>query len=189
MDAGSLAIDTAFREAVALIALIFFGHRYLHIGVADLGWRKPRIAEIGAAIILAIAVYVLQYALSKVLPRLDHYMIYRALFYGTAATRLAAIVVIGIFSPIVQEFVFRGVLLQGLAQRMHPATAIGVSAIIFGLVHAGSGITVVIDTSLFGIAVGSLYLYYRSLTGPIIMHIATNAGLSLLYLRAMHALG
>jgi len=72
-----------------------------------------------------------------------------------------------------EELLFRGLLLPGLAKRMHPRLALVVSAVLFGLIH-GAPVAMVYAT-LAGLALGWL----RSRTGSVLpcvaMHGAVNA--------------
>jgi membrane protease YdiL (CAAX protease family) len=115
--------------------------------------------------------------------------ILRATAGGTALWRAALFVMVGVYSPIVQEIVFRGLLLQGLLQRMRAWVAIGVSSAVFALVHGADGSGAVINAFLVGIVLGVLYLRFRSLAAPVTAHVATNSSVMLYLFWALNRVG
>ena len=80
-------------------------------------------------------------------------------------------------APFVEELVFRGVLLSGLASRMHIGWAMLVSAIVFGCVHlpdfkfAWYPVPALI---LLGLVLAWLRVRTRSLWPSITLHAANN---------------
>ena len=80
-------------------------------------------------------------------------------------------------APVVEELVFRGVLLSGLARRMHVGWAIVASAVIFGCVHlpdfkfAWYPVPALV---LVGLAAGWLRVRSRSLWPSITLHATNN---------------
>lgn len=82
--------------------------------------------------------------------------------------------IIGILAPILEEIMFRGVLLGGLLNiKCHVWTAIILSGIIFGLYH--ESIIQFVGCTIFGIITGWLYCRTRSLIPGIVMHIINNS--------------
>ncbi|HJP97637.1 MAG TPA: CPBP family intramembrane glutamic endopeptidase [Rhodanobacteraceae bacterium] len=92
-------------------------------------------------------------------------------------------------APIVEELVFRGVLLSGLARRMHVGWAILVSAVIFGCVHlpdfrfAWYPVPALI---LLGLVSGWLRVRARSLWPSITLHATNNLVAAILWLAVAH---
>lgn len=82
---------------------------------------------------------------------------------------LAAIVYI-VIAPITEEFLFRGIILQRWASKWGIPTALVVSGVMFGMLHAN-----VLGLSLFGIIMGVLYIKTRTLIVPIACHAFNNA--------------
>lgn len=81
---------------------------------------------------------------------------------------LAAIVYI-LIAPITEEFLFRGVILQRWASKWGIQTAVVVSGLLFGMLHAN-----VLGLTLFGIIMGVLYIKTRTLIVPIACHAFNN---------------
>lgn len=85
---------------------------------------------------------------------------------------------LGIFSlvilgPFVEELVFREAMLGGMLRRGVPVrVAIFCSALAFGLIHANPA--QIPYAFLVGLLLGFLYCHYRSLTLPVVIHIANN---------------
>jgi membrane protease YdiL (CAAX protease family) len=82
---------------------------------------------------------------------------------------LAAIVYI-VVAPITEEFLFRGIILQRWASKWGIQTAVVVSGLLFGMLHAN-----VLGLTLFGIIMGVLYIKTRTLIVPIACHAFNNS--------------
>ena len=79
---------------------------------------------------------------------------------------------VSIFAPLFEEWLCRGLVLRGLLQKMNPASAIGVSAAFFAILHMNpwQAIPAFILGLLFG------YVYYKtgSLKLTMLMHCVNN---------------
>jgi membrane protease YdiL (CAAX protease family) len=90
-----------------------------------------------------------------------------------------------IFAPIVEELLFRGVLLRGLLRRTEPVTAVLVSAVIFALVHwVGDPNTLPLLPALAGLGVVLAVVALRSgdLSTSIFIHAGFNLTTTILFL-------
>ena len=77
-----------------------------------------------------------------------------------------------IFIPILEELTFRGIIMGELLKRFHPAVAIAVSAVIFGILH---GVSIQIVYALVcGIMLGWIYYLTSSLKASILVHAIFN---------------
>jgi hypothetical protein len=95
---------------------------------------------------------------------------------GIALTVLLACVA----APVVEEIVFRGVLLSALRDRWGSAAGIGVSSAVFALVHVVP--FAVPPIFVLAIALGRLFVRTRSLWVPIAAHALFNGiGVAALY--------
>lgn len=91
--------------------------------------------------------------------------------------RLLLVLLVVCIAPFVEELVFRGVLLSGLASRLPVAWAIVASALIFGGAHLPDfnfAWYPVPALMLLGLVLGWLRVYSRSLWPPIILHATNN---------------
>ncbi len=76
-----------------------------------------------------------------------------------------------------EELIFRGWVLTFMLTRLrHPDLALIVSAVIFGLAHINQGVGNILFATLYGYLLGLLYLWRKSLIGPITMHALQNFG-------------
>ena len=73
-------------------------------------------------------------------------------------------------APVVEEFIFRGILLQRWATKWGVGKALLASSLLFGLLHPNNPI----GLTLFGLAMGLLYIRTRSLWVPIVFHALNN---------------
>jgi membrane protease YdiL (CAAX protease family) len=84
-------------------------------------------------------------------------------------------VLIVIAAPIGEEVCFRGMLFGGLRERMPMLAAAALSGLIFGLLHAPEGITVVPPLAIFGTILALLYEKTGSLVPAILLHMLNNS--------------
>lgn len=78
---------------------------------------------------------------------------------------------IGIVAPLLEEVLFRGLLLRALLVAVKPTPAILLSALVFALVHDTPAI---VPVFVLGIAFGALYARTRSVAAPWIAHATFN---------------
>lgn len=77
-------------------------------------------------------------------------------------------VVLGI--PLIEEVLWRGLLLTVLLRHLKPAVAIVISALLFALMHDGGQLPVLVQ----GILLACLYQRTRTLTAPLLFHALHN---------------
>jgi membrane protease YdiL (CAAX protease family) len=90
------------------------------------------------------------------------------------ATRdLLTFLMVGITGPVLEEVLFRGIILEGFLRRYKPGKAIFWSAFLFGLFHLNPW--QFIPGFLIGLLMGYIYLKTRSLIPVILVHVANNS--------------
>jgi uncharacterized protein len=77
-----------------------------------------------------------------------------------------------IAAPVMEELIFRGVVLEGLLRRYSPSRSIIVSALLFGFVHLNPWQFV--SASFIGLFMGWIYYRTRSVAMTIIIHMFNN---------------
>lgn len=82
----------------------------------------------------------------------------------------ATVILIVVLAPIVEEVLFRGILLHRFATKWSPVTAIVVSSLIFGALHAD-----ILGHAIFGVVLSLVYVRTGSLWLPIAIHMLNNA--------------
>jgi membrane protease YdiL (CAAX protease family) len=85
------------------------------------------------------------------------------------------ILLVAIAAPVSEEIFFRGMVFGGMRQRMPMLLAALVSAVIFGLLHAFSGISAVPPLIAFGFILALLYEKTGSIVPGILLHILNNS--------------
>jgi len=88
------------------------------------------------------------------------------------------LVAVAVMAPFFEEFIFRGVMLDGLLKRKSTWTAILISAALFGLVHLNPWQFVA--AMFIGTFAGWVYARTRSLIYCMVIHFTNNFGASLL---------
>jgi membrane protease YdiL (CAAX protease family)/uncharacterized RDD family membrane protein YckC len=148
----------------------------LRDGLAALGLRRFRPSAFGWMALGLFSYYVATIAYGVLVTQPDQKDIARDL--GLDAGVLAAIpvvVLIAIVAPIAEEIFFRGMLFGGLRKRLSTYPAAAISALVFGALHATTGITAVPPLIVFGFMLALLYERTGSLVPGMIAHAFNNA--------------
>lgn len=139
----------------------------------DLGWGPITwIAAIGVQIALAAVVLLVGIPLSSNVESISDADADRAYLIATA---IAAVVA----APIIEELVFRGLVLRGLLSRLGPVVAVTLQGVLFGVAHVdparGTGnIGLAIVLSGVGVALGTTAYLTRRLGAAVIAHAIFN---------------
>jgi uncharacterized protein len=180
---------------VLLVAVAWLSLWLRHVAWRDIGLRRPaswpRTIALGAAAGVswqALSIGLLVPALNALFgARLDltDFIALR----GSPGAFALALIVAWMLGAFVEEFVFRGYLLNRVADlgrrtRLGWAAGLLVTSGLFGIAHLYQGPSGVIENFVFGLVLGGLYLAgCRSLWRPIVMHGVSNTiGLALIYL-------
>lgn len=99
--------------------------------------------------------------------------IHAALFTNIAKLPGLGLVMIVMIGPVLEELLFRGVVLQGLLRSQRPWVAIGQSALLFGIIHFNPAQSV--NAFFLGLVFGWLYYRTRSLVLCMATHGLYNA--------------
>jgi membrane protease YdiL (CAAX protease family) len=123
------------------------------------------------ASIATIAAGFIAEPINALLPEMPE-LLKQALEQATEGKLWVSILSVSIFAPLFEEWLCRGLVLRGLLQKMTPASAIGVSAVFFAVLHMNpwQAIPAFILGLLFG------YVYYKtgSLKLTMLMHCVNN---------------
>ena len=139
--------------------------------------KKISGAVIGLGIVLAIGMYTFDAGLVEILGRTEWFrnsyiQLENAFQFTDYTPFIVNILIIGMIAPIAEEILFRGVIYQALRKHFHIGVAIGVQALLFGLVHI-NGVQIVYAT-LMGIVCGYMVYRTKSLWSGVVIHIANN---------------
>jgi membrane protease YdiL (CAAX protease family)/uncharacterized RDD family membrane protein YckC len=86
-----------------------------------------------------------------------------------------AVFLIAVAAPIAEEIFFRGMLFGGLRRRLSTFPAAVISALVFGALHATTGVSAVPPLIVFGFVLALLYEKTGSLVPGMIAHALNNA--------------
>lgn len=78
-----------------------------------------------------------------------------------------------VIAPIVEEFIFRGVIMHLIGRRNAPLITILIQAILFGIYHGN--VVQGIYGAILGALLGYAMVMYRSIAAPILLHMIINA--------------
>ncbi|WAM31713.1 CPBP family intramembrane glutamic endopeptidase [Caldicellulosiruptor naganoensis] len=93
-------------------------------------------------------------------------------YFTNAIMMLAIVISLGILGPIIEEVVFRGLILQALMNKMNIVMAILIESLLFSIFH--SNLFQVIITFMFGILLSIVCIRFESIIASIILHIGFN---------------
>ncbi len=140
---------------------------------SDLGWGPVTwLAAIGVQIVLAVIVLMFKIPQSSNVDSATDLGADRAYLIATLVTAVIA-------APIIEELVFRGLVMRGLLSRMSPVVAIGLQGVLFGVAHVdpvrGAGnIGLALVLSGVGVAFGTSAYLTRRLGPTVIAHAIFN---------------
>ncbi|MDY0409541.1 lysostaphin resistance A-like protein [Virgibacillus soli] len=116
------------------------------------------------------AVWVSSYGLSFFFPNYVEEMLQDDTeIFGRGIITFLFILYICLVGPIVEEYIFRGLLLKRLERKFHIIASLIITNIIFGILHMD-----IIGAFIFGIVMSLLYLKTNNLLVPIFIHICNN---------------
>ena len=99
-----------------------------------------------------------------------------AAFSEMASGTLASVVIVCLIAPVVEEMLFRGVILRGFLHRYTRWHAIAASSIVFGVAHMN--LYQFVGATLIGLLLGWLYERSKSLIPCIALHMAYNTAVT-----------
>ena len=83
--------------------------------------------------------------------------------------------VVAVFAPVVEEIIFRGIMVERFGAKYGYKSAVLLSSFLFGVLHMD-----IIGAFVFGVVLSILYLRTRSLLLPFLIHAANNGAVALL---------
>ena len=124
-----------------------------------------------------VTIYVVFVPLSYVFPNWVHSWLfenqpvaYSADLPSAAVGNLIAILGLVVVGPVAEEWFFRGLLMRRWAYKWGPVHGVIWSSLLFAAAH-----TDLVGSFLFGVVACGVYVRYRSLWAPVILHMAHNA--------------
>jgi len=141
-----------------------------------LGMRPFRPSAIWILIGTLVAYYIAAGLFASLVLKPDQEDIGGELGIGNPSIVIAvtAVLMIVLLAPVAEELFFRGFLFAGLRTRWSLWPAALASGLIFGLVHAPTGITTVVPLATLGLALCWLYDRTGSLWPCVIAHMINN---------------
>jgi uncharacterized protein len=182
-DGALLAAQAMFDSLLLFVALGVASDwkfrplaRPLHL----LGLKPFRISALGIMLATLVAYYIAAGLFASLVLKPDQEDIGGELGVSNPSIVIAvtAVLMIVLLAPVAEELFFRGFVFAGLRTRWSLWPAAITSGLIFGLVHAPTGITTVVPLAALGLALCWLYDRTGSLWPCVIAHMINN-GLAL----------
>lgn len=143
----------------------------------------PTVGLVISLLVFMISVFLLSFNLvSLIAPKFVESLLKESSVFNEEKSapivyKFLMVFVLVIMAPIVEELIFRGIILHRWAAKWGIRTALIGSSFVFGIIH-----TNVVGLSVFGLVMGLLYIKTRTLIVPIICHSLNNAIVSLSFL-------
>ena len=151
-------------QFIGTIAIVYF---VWNLKVTDLG--KVKLVFFPLALLITFALSIISESLCSLIPMPDFVA---RIFSEAISLDFAGYLTVGIAAPVLEELVFRGIILSALLRRYEPRKAIIWSAVIFGIAHLNPW--QFIAAFIIGCAIGWLFWRTRSIWIGIFMHWANN---------------
>lgn len=148
---------------------------------SDLGWGPLTwLSAIGTQVAVAALILVLDVPFSSNVDDVGELDVDRAYIVATVITAVVA-------APLVEEIVFRGIVMRGFLSRLAPVFAIGLQGVLFGVAHVdpvrGAGnVGLAIVLSAVGCAFGASAFLTRRIGPTVIAHAILNGVVMLIVL-------
>lgn len=170
---GSVGVQLATAIGFLMVPMALAGQRgAATMGeiLARLGVRRfqPSAFKWMAAAIGAYLLFAFAYSLLIVEPKQEDI----AESFGTVPLQILLIV---IAAPISEEVCFRGMLFGGLRERLPRLAAALLAGLVFGALHALTGVTAVPPLIVFGFVLSLLYEKTGSILPGILLHMLNNS--------------
>lgn len=181
LDVGDMTFDVVSQLVLyVLVPGIYFGyyfrkHNTSVWNVLSFGgvqkWLPVLFALVAVSIAFSISMFWFQlFMLAPIAPWLVNFMLEALPIPDTPLYIVFTVFTIAILAPVVEEFMFRGVLLKRLIGKTSVWGGILLSSLLFGILHLD-----VIGAFLFGVVASLLYLRTNNLLLPILLHIINNS--------------
>ena len=162
-----------------LVPVVYFGYHFRkqNLSIRQVVYTKDVTRWIPSIFVIVIvsiafslsAFWLYLYLLSPILPFLVDFLLEETPMPETGIYLLIEIVMITILAPIVEEFFFRGVILQRLIKKTSVWGGILISSLLFGILHAD-----IIGAFIFGVITALLFIRTGNLLIPILVHMLNN---------------
>lgn len=161
------------------VPLVFFGYYFKRVprSVRDVvytkgvkGWIPSLFGIVAVCIAFSLGTFWLTvFVLNPIAPSIVEFIMTAEPMHSSVWILTFEIVIITIVGPIVEEFIFRGVILHRLMRKTSMWGGILISSILFGFLHAD-----MIGAFFFGVIASLLFLKTGNLLIPILMHMINN---------------
>jgi len=166
----SLLIYYVLTMSVAFIMAHFIRRNEINKSTYTFKTDRPQYIPLIIVVALALLIGVVS-PLSSLIPMPE---LFKNAFRDIVGMKgIGVFLSIVIAAPIFEEYIFRGIILDGLLKRYSPRKAILWSAFLFGFVHLNPWQFV--TGMIIGAFIGWIYYHTRSLTISIIIHAAVNS--------------
>lgn len=167
----NISVGNFIAYNASLLFVIWFAWRYRKSDEDNRLYFKPvSLVQFPLLILFTLAFAVFLDPLTNLIPMPE---IMERMLAMLAKKDIWTFVMVGITGPILEETLFRGIILDGFLKRYKPGKAIFWSAFLFGLFHLNPwqfipGFTI-------GLILGYIYYRTRSLIPVILVHVVNNS--------------
>jgi len=175
-------LNVALVQAVGFGIAIVLGLILFRRGARVRDALVLRPVGVGPLALAAVGGLALQFPLAEVgnlaqelfpIPVEDQLMRQQLVTPDGLLSALSVILGLVAIAPLTEELLFRGLLLSGLRERYGPPVALGLTAVVFGLVHTEP--SAIVYASIAGLVLGGVALRTASTLPAVVLHASVNA--------------
>lgn len=181
LDVSDITLDVVSQLVLYVVVPgIYFGYyfRKHQSSVWDVlslngirNWLPALFALVAVSIAFSISMFWFQlFMLAPIAPWVVDFMLEEFPIPDTPGYITFTIFAVAILAPVVEEFMFRGVLLKRMIAKTSMWGGILISSLLFGILHLD-----IVGAFLFGVVASLLYLQTNNLLVPILLHIINNS--------------
>jgi uncharacterized protein len=179
-DRNLLLLPTENLVRVGMILLCVALGYLSRLDAAQLGWQWPQpLLQVGIGVLVGLATAFFFYATTRRIVQHSGERFYSSvlLYHILPKSRRELWLVLLALIPIVllEELLFRSLLLGGLSPILPEFILLLAFGIVFGLFHSPQGIWGMVGAGLGGVVFGLLFLWQNSLLAPLVAHYVANA--------------
>lgn len=171
-----ILILAVLSDGALVLVLFLLGRRLLRVRASDLGLRRPSVAALAFAALVAGGLWLASIAVNALQVRAlgpnPQSLVVSVGAHSGPVALLMDLATGAIVAPFAEELLYRGLIFGGLAQRVPLGAAAAVSAFLFALSH---GLGVIAPIFILGLGLAWIYARTGTLWAAMTAHALVNA--------------
>jgi len=172
VGAGGSAVVAVIVAELSFVVVAVAGLSMQRLPIAALGFARPDLRYIGAAILIGCSAWYVNLRLIELLP-LPEGGVQTLQDIVDGPSLVVAVFALAVLPAVCEELIFRGILARSLATRYGPVAGVAMSALVFAFYHLS--VIQLIPTFTLGLLAGALTVRAHSVIPAMTAHMINNA--------------